>query len=153
MERTMMDCPRVLAPEHIRKKYYPDLTPHQATELVAFRTGSYTARLCKRCAASELVHTYPGGTWWTLAGACAVCGIEVYLNPAMTHERRRHPETNLLCASNCGRRPRVSSRAAIHAEQEAALRAEQEAIEARRQERQRQDQLILALWPEEEAWQ
>ena len=76
----------------------------------------------------------------------------VYLNPSETMKRQRYPETTLLCASTCGRVSRVSSRAAIRAEPEAALRAEREAIEARRQERQLQDQLILDLWPEDEAY-
>ena len=57
-----------------------------------------------------------------------------------------------ICSSTCGRVSRVSSRAAIRAEREAALRAEREAIEPRRQERQLQDQLILDLWPEDEAY-
>jgi hypothetical protein len=36
--------------------------------------------------------------------------------------------------------------------QEAELRAEREAAEARRRERQRTDQLIAELWPEQEAF-
>ena len=151
-ERPMMECCGLLAPEHIRKKYYPNVQPHRAAKLLAFRAGSYTVKVCEACASVELKQTYPGGQWWTRAGTCVSCGIDVYLNPAMTLQRRRHPETILLCISNCGRSWRVSSRAAIRAEQEATLRAEREAIEARRQERQRQDQLILALWPEEEAY-
>jgi hypothetical protein len=151
--REALQCWGVPVPEHIRRKHYPYARPHPTTELVALRTGAYTARLCKRCAKSELATTYPGGTWWTRAGCCAVCGVEVYLNPSETMRRRRDPEMTLLCSSKCGRPKRVSSHAAIRAAQEAELQAERESVEARRKERQRVDQLILELWPEEEAFQ
>jgi hypothetical protein len=150
--RDALECWGLAVPWHIRKKYYPNLRPHPATELVALRTGSYTARLCKGCAKSAFGSTYPGGPWWTRAGCCAVCGIEVYLNPSETMKRERHPETKVLCGSTCGRATRVSSRAATRAAQEAELQAERERAEARRKERQRTDQLISDLWPEDEAF-
>jgi hypothetical protein len=145
-------CWGMATPEHIRKKYFPMIEPHPATELVALRTGSYTARLCKACVKYELSYTYPGGPWWTRAGCCAVCGVEVYLNPSETRHRKQHPEEKLLCSSKCGRAPRISARAAARAAQEAELQAEQEAAEAKRKERQRIDQLISDLWPEAEAF-
>jgi hypothetical protein len=139
--------------EGVRKRHYPNAKAHPATELVALRTGSFTARLCRTCVKFEIeVKTYAGGPWWTHAGSCAVCGIEVYLNPSETMKRKRDPATTLLCASTCGRVRRVSARAAIRAAQEAELRAEEEKAEARRQERQRTDQLVLSLWPEDEAY-
>ena len=144
----VLECWSLALPEHIRNKHYPYVRPHPATELVALRTGSFTARLCRECVKSQLSQSYPGGPWWTRAGCCAVCGIEVYLNPSETLRHKRDPETKLLCKSSCGRTPRVSARAT----QEAELQAEREAAEARRRERQRTDQLILALWPEEEAF-
>jgi hypothetical protein len=64
-----LQCWTLDAPEHIRKRWYPNVRPHPATELVALRTGSHTARVCKRCAESELGHSYPGGQWWTRADA------------------------------------------------------------------------------------
>jgi hypothetical protein len=139
-------------PDHTRKRHYPNAESHPATEFVALRTGSYTARVCKRCVKSDLSKTYSGGPWWTRAGCCAVCGIEVYLNPSETMKRERHPETKLLCSSTCGRTKRLSSRAATRAAQEAELQAEQERAEACRKERQRTDELIAELWPEEEAF-
>lgn len=145
-----LECWGIATPEHIRKKHYPYARSHPATELVALRAGSYTALLCRRCVTSELSHTYPGGLWWTRAGCCAVCGIDVYLNPSLTWQRAREPEpkTKLLCKSSCGRTPRVSARAM----QEAELQAEREAAEVRRRERQHTDQVIAELWPEEEAF-
>jgi hypothetical protein len=143
-----LECWGIATPEYIRNRWYPNVRPHPATELIALRTGTYTARLCRACAKAELAKSYPGGPWWTRAGCCAVCGIEVYLNPAETWNRTRHPDTKLLCKSSCGRTPRVSARAM----QEAELRAEREAAEARRRERQRTDQLIAELWPEQEAF-
>jgi hypothetical protein len=128
--------------------------PHLVTELaVAFRTGSYTARLCKSCAKPQFSHSYPGGPWWTRAGPCAVCGIEVYLNPSETMHRKKNPEKPILCSSACGREPRLSKRETIHAAREAELKAEQEKADARRKERQRTDQLINDAWPEDEAFQ
>jgi hypothetical protein len=152
-----LQCWGLATPEHIRKRWWPNVRSHPATELVALRTGTYTARLCKRCVESQLGHTYPAGLtgepkrWWTRAGRCAVCGIEVYLNPSETWKRERHPEAPLLCASTCGRVARVS-RAAIRAAQEAELAVEREEAQARRRERQRTDRLIAELWPEEEAF-
>lgn len=150
VERAVLECWGFAQPDHIRKKHHPHAKSHPATELVALRTGSYTARLCRRCVKSELTHTYPGGLWWTHAGRCAVCGIDVYLNPAQTLQRTREPEpkTKLLCKSSCGRTSRVSARAL----QKAELEAEREAAETRRQERQRTDQLIAERWPEQEAF-
>lgn len=148
-----MDCPGLLVPEHMRAKHYPNVQPHQAAKLLAFRTGTYTVKVCEACARFDLQQTYPGGQWWTRAGTCAACGIDVYLNPSETLAlQRRQRHDTLLCSSKCGRTSHISSRAALRAAQEAELRAEQQAAEARRQERQRQDQLILALWPEEEAY-
>jgi hypothetical protein len=143
----------VYIPEGVRRRHYPDARSHPATELVALRTGSYTGRLCKACARFELSRTYPGGQWWSWAGCCAVCGTEVYLNPSEKMKRERNPEAQLLCSSACGRAPRVSSRAAIRALQEAELQAERESADAKRKERQRIDQLINELWPEDEAYQ
>jgi len=148
-----LECWRVCAPAGVRKKHHADVKPHLVAELIAFRTGSYTARLCKACADAQCTHNYPGGPWWTLAGLCARCGIEVYLNPSETCHRKRNPDAQLLCSTKCGRVPRRSARAEIRALQEAELRAEQEKAEARRKERQRTDQLINDLWPEDEAYQ
>jgi hypothetical protein len=164
-----LECWRFCVPEAVRKKYYSNVRPHLVTELIALRTGSYTARLCKDCAKFELERQthkidpsqsspnraafIPSGRpWWTRAGFCAVCGIEVHLNPSLEMQRKRHPEMQLLCSSTCGRAPRRSSRAAIRALQEAELQAEQDRAEARRKERQRTDQLINDLWPEDEAF-
>jgi hypothetical protein len=151
-----LQCWGTVAPEHIRKRWYPNWPSHPATDLVAFRTGSYTVRVCKRCAEFELYATrhtrHPNDPWWTRAGCCAVCGVEVYLNPSETRKRERHPEAALLCASTCGRQKRLSARAAMRAAQEAELKAEREKAEAGRQERQRTDRLIAELWPEEEAF-
>jgi Family of unknown function (DUF6011) len=147
-----MECWGLAVSEGVRKRHYPNAKPHPATELVALRTGSFTARLCRACIRSELGHSYSGGPWWTHAGYCAACGIEVYLNPAETLKRKRAPNIRLLCASTCGRVPRLSARAAIRAAQKADLQLEQERTEARRRERQRTDQLISAAWPENEAF-
>ena len=143
-----LECYGVIVPAHILKKYY-HVKPHPATELVAFRTGSYTAKLCAECARSHFNDRYPGGPWWTWVGNCTVCDIAVHYNPSMTLHFTRHPAP-IICSSRCGQAPKTD-RAATRAEQQALLFAEQ-AIEARRQERRRTDQLIEESWPEMEAY-
>jgi hypothetical protein len=124
-----LECWGVCASEGVRKRYYPDAKPHPAKVLIAFRTGSYTARLCRDHAKTQFSHkTYAAippvsgadycklvenGQWWTRAGLCSVCGIEVYLNPSEKRIREKNPERQLLCSTTCGRAPRRSSREAM----------------------------------------
>jgi hypothetical protein len=151
-------CFAVPVPDHIRRRFYADLPGHEATEFVAFRMGGNTVCLCIRCATLLLGGSAVGD--WTRAGHCAICGITVYLS-RLARIRHRRNLVRLVCSPKCGRtlnarlhhrRPQRYRHSETEPMRKAAMAADEAIAQAKRLERQRTDQLILQLWPEEEAY-
>ena len=96
-ERPMMECCGLLAPEHIRKKYYPNVQPHRAAKLLAFRAGSHTVKVCEACARLSLSRQPSRRPVVDAGWHLRVLRYRRLSQSGNDAQRRRHPETTLLC--------------------------------------------------------
>ena len=60
---TLLQCSKILTPEHSRVKRYPHIKPHLVTTLLAFRSGSFTVKVCRECAYTSYEFRVRSG-WW-----------------------------------------------------------------------------------------
>jgi len=141
-------------------RYNDGLWRHKANDLLGFRKGSYSAKLCRKHAERYLEETRgdPPAPEFTLVGNCPRCNIPVYF-PTYQLQRWNHKTKRLepcdppdiYCSTAC-RPTKNNKRQQDRQAMAAALAEEEKACKAKRRQRAQQDRLIAKEWPEGDAY-